>query len=104
MPVGIDYSFVKKIGRAEFSLEEIHALRSLAVRDSHCDAILKEALLDGDYDRDCPGRQIGQLGDDFILTEFPCQVFTATNLLSCSECLLFWHVADGRLRFRSLAT
>jgi len=104
MPVGIDYSFVKKIGRAEFSLEEIHALRSLAVRDSHCDAILKEALLDGDYDLDSLGRQIAQLGDDFILNSFPCQLFTATNLLIRSEFLLLWHVGDGRLMFSDIDT
>jgi PEP-utilising enzyme, PEP-binding domain len=99
MPVGIDYSFVKKIGRAEFSSEEIHLLRSLAVRDSHCDGILKEALLDGDYDLDFLGSQIARLGDDFMLNSFPCQLFTATNLLIRSEFLVLWHVGDDRLMF-----
>src|SRR5947208_634015 len=99
MPVGIDYSFVKKIGRVEFSSKEIHALRSLAVRDSHCDDILKEALLDGDYDLDALGDEIARLGDDFILNSFPCQLFAATNLLIRSEFLVLWHVGDGRLTF-----
>jgi len=102
MPVGIDFSFVKKIGRAEFSSEEIHTLRSLAVRDSHCDDILKEALLDGDYDLDSFGSQIARLGDDFMLNSFPCQLFTATNLLIRSEFLVLWHVGDGRLMFSDI--
>jgi PEP-utilising enzyme, PEP-binding domain len=104
LPVRIDYSFVKKIGRAEFSADEIHALRSLAIRDSHCDDILKEALLDGDYDLDCLGSQIAQLGDDFILNSFPCQLFTATNLLIRSEFLALWHVGGGQLTFSDIDT
>jgi PEP-utilising enzyme, PEP-binding domain len=104
MPVGIDYSFVKKIGRVEFSSEEIHVLQSLAVRDSHYDAILKEALLDGDYDFEFLGSQIARLGDDFMLNSFPSQLFTATNLLIRSEFLVLWHVGDGRLMFSGIDT
>jgi hypothetical protein len=98
----VSYAFVKDIQRKTWRAEELALLRGQAIGDSHCDAILKEALLDRDYDRRGLGARVAEVRrqGDWLLTSFPDREVTG-NVLVRSEFLIMRHVGGGTLPLRN---
>ena len=90
------YGFVKQIGKVTFSQQELNLLRASAIRGSHTDIILQEALLDKDYPQHFVKAAIKQVTDDVLMCSFPSLEFIGCELLFRSEFLLLSYCGDEK--------
>jgi hypothetical protein len=96
----MSYSFARLIGNEVIPAATLERLRRSAVSDSHTDAILKEALLDREYDTTGLHEAVlaASQSGDFILNSFPDQRFAGANLLLRSEFMILRETGGERLR------
>ncbi len=89
-----NYDFVPHIGNG-LSPERLDEIRSQAVRGSHIESILQEALLDRSYDLNVLERALAYVEDDVIMTSFPNERYRGYSLLFRSEFLVLSCVGNG---------
>ena len=89
-----NYDFVPHISNG-LSAEEINEIRRQAVRGSHIESILQEALLDRSYDLNMLERALAYVGDDVIMTSFPSERYRGYSLLFRSEFLMLGFIGNG---------
>lgn len=95
----MNYAFVKAIHAGGVPVDLLDRLRRTAVRGSHTDMILREALLDRPYATAELSRVVARVAGsgDFILNSFPSPRFAGARLLLRSEFLLLRELGAGRL-------
>ena len=95
----VDYGFVADIHTPHLDAERLAAARRAAVPGSHAETILKESLLDREYDVSNVADDVANAtaNGDYVLTSFPTGHFRRANLLVRSEFLAMAYVGDGQL-------
>ncbi len=89
-----NYDFVPHIGGG-LPRERLDEIRRRAVRGSHTESILQEALLDRTYEPCVLERTLAYVEDDVIMTSFPTERYRGHSLLFRSEFLLLSYVGNG---------
>jgi hypothetical protein len=96
----MDYSFVKQLSVSNLTQLDLQRIKKGSVPGSHCDAILKESLLDRDYDISGLRERVLEISakGEFILNSFPSILFANTNLLLRSEFLILQYTGSSCLQ------